>query len=103
MVNRKENKSANRAGHGGRPRGRPASDKTHRPYRRFVISRKAHSHKPLPAQAPAVAPPKPDTATLAKTAYANTHEAAGTGKHAQVVDLTETIRSEEHTSELQSP
>src|ERR1035437_6495012 len=92
MVNRKENKSANRAGQRGRPPGRPASDKTHRPYRRFVISRKAHSHKPLPAQAPA-AQPKAGTASQAKAAYANSHGTPAAGKPGPVVDLTETIKT----------
>ena len=98
MVNRKENKSANGAGHGGRPRGRPASDKTRRPYRRFVISRKALSHKPLPAAAPAEGQPKPSSSTQAKTAYASTHGSPAAGKSAQAVDLTETIKTLLHLS-----
>jgi RNA polymerase primary sigma factor len=97
MVNRKESKSANRAGHRGRPAGRPASDKTHRPYRRFVISRKAHSHKPLaapvPAPAPAGAQPKTRSATQAKAAYASSHGAPVVGKTTPMVDLTETVKT----------
>ena len=99
MVNRKENKSASRAGHRGRPPGRPASAKTHRPYRRFVISRKAHSHKPLPPQAPAAAQATASSASEAKTAYANTHAAAAAGKPSRSVDLTETIKTLLHLAQ----
>jgi RNA polymerase primary sigma factor len=98
MVNRKENKSANRAGHRGRPRGRPASDKARQPYRRFVISRKAHSHKPLPAPAPAAGQPKAGTASQAKAAYASSHGTPAAGKPGQAVDLTETIKTLLHLS-----
>ena len=93
MVNKKENKSAKRAVHGGRPQERPASAKTHRPYRRFVISRKAHSHKPGAPPAPAAAQPKARSASQAKVAYANSHGAPAAGKVGQVVDLTETIKT----------
>ena len=98
MVNRKENKAANRAGHSGRPAGRSATDKPHRPYRRFVISRKARNHNPLPAQAPPEAQPKPDVATQAKAAYASSHGTPAAGKPGQVVDLTETIKTLLHLS-----
>ena len=98
MVNRKENKAANRAGHSDRPAGRPAADKPHRPYRRFVISRKARNHNPLPAQAPPEAQPKPDVATQAKAAYASSHGTPAAGKPGQVVDLTETIKTLLHLS-----
>ena len=53
MLNRKDNKSADGAGRRGRPRGRPASAKTNRQYRRFVISHKAQSHNKLRATEPA--------------------------------------------------
>src|ERR1035437_7199771 len=96
MLNRKENKSANRAGQRGRPRGRPAAAKAHRPHRRFVIS-----HKVLDFSKPQVAAsptdqPKPSSATQAKAAYANMHEAPRTGRPSPAPDLTETTkRSEE--------
>ena len=99
MVNKKENKSAKRAVHGGRPQERPASAKTHRPYRHFVISRKAHSRKPLAPPAPPQSQPKARSASQAKTAYANTHEAPAAGKPAQVVDLTETIKTLLHLAQ----
>jgi RNA polymerase primary sigma factor len=64
-----------------------------------VISRKAHSAKPLPAQAPADTQPKTGTATQAKAAYANSHLASTLGKHILAVDLTETIKTLLHLAQ----
>jgi RNA polymerase primary sigma factor len=99
MLNRKENKSANRAGQRGRPRGRPAAAKAHRPHRRFVISHKVHDFsKPQVAASP-TDQPKPSSATQAKAAYANKHEAPRMGRPNPAPDLTETIKTLLHLAQ----
>jgi RNA polymerase primary sigma factor len=99
MLNRKDSKSANRAGQRGRPPGQPSSAKPHRPHRRFVISHKAHSFsKPRVAETPN-AEPKAQSATQAKAAYADSHEAPPTGRSSRMVDLTETIKTLLHLAQ----
>jgi RNA polymerase primary sigma factor len=92
MLNSKESKPADKAGR-GRPRGRPAATKAHGHHRRFVISRKAQSQSPLPAQQPPSEAPQPCAATQAKAAYATTHGTPVTGKSIPAVDMTETIKT----------
>ena len=99
MLNRKDSKSASRAGQRGRPRGRPATPKAPRPHRRFVISHKAHNFSKPRAAEPAPEPPKARSATQAKAAYANSHEAPKTGKTTPTVDLTETIKTLLHLAQ----
>jgi RNA polymerase primary sigma factor len=99
MLNRKDNKSANRAGQRGRPRGRPAAAKAHRPHRRFVISHKAHNFSKPPVAENVTEQPKPSSATQAKTAYANSHDAPRTGKPNPAPDLTETIKTLLHLAQ----
>src|ERR1035441_6985490 len=98
MLNRKENNSADQAGHQGRPRGRPASTKAPRQHRRFVISHKAQGHSKLPAPEPVDGSAKPQTDSQAKAAYASSHGAPAAGKSSPAVDLTETIKTLLHLS-----
>ena len=99
MLNRKESKAADRAGHRGRPRGRPASTRERRPRRRFVISHKANSHSKLRVAGTAAAQPKARSASQAKEAYASSHEAPTVGKATRAIDLTETIKTLLHLAQ----
>ncbi|MEI6783440.1 MAG: RNA polymerase sigma factor region1.1 domain-containing protein, partial [Verrucomicrobiota bacterium] len=58
-----------------------------------MISRKAQSQSPLPAQQPPSEAPQPCAATQAKAAYATTHGTPVTGKSITAVDMTETIKT----------
>src|ERR1035438_5752180 len=98
MLNRKENNSADQAGHQGRPRGRPVSTKAPRQHRRFVISHKAQGHSKLPVPEPVDGSAKPQTDSQAKAAYASSHGAPAAGKSSPAVDLTETIKTLLHLS-----
>jgi len=99
MLNRKDSKSANRAGQRGRPSGQPSSAKPHRPHRRFVISHKAHNFSKQRVAETPNAEPKAQSATQAKAAYADSHGAPATGKSARMVDLTETIKTLLHLAQ----
>ncbi len=99
MLNRKDNKSADGAGRRGRPRGRAASTKAHRPYRRFVISHKAKSHSRLQASETPAAGRKPRPNPATKAAETLSHATPGTPKPVQAADLTETIKTLLHLAQ----
>jgi RNA polymerase primary sigma factor len=95
MLNRKDGKSANGAAKNGRNGSRETEAKADRPRRRFIISTKApatraQTRAPEPVKS---APAKPDAATQAKAAYANTHGTPAPGSPTQALDLTETIKT----------
>ncbi len=93
MLNRKASKSADRAGHRGRPRGRPPSVKEHRHHRRFVISHKAHSHSKLRAPAPTNGASKTRSIAQVTAGTAGSRGTPAPGKPGQAADLTETIKT----------
>ena len=99
MLNRKDNKSADGAGRRGRPRGRPASTKTHRQYRRFVISHKAQSHNKLHPPEPASGTPKARSATQTQTTRAASQGTPAATRPVQAADMTETIKTLLHLAQ----
>src|ERR1035437_3574589 len=99
MLNRKDNKSADGAGRRGRHRGRPASTKTSRPYRRFVVSHKAQSHNKLRASAPANGTAKARSATQAQATHAAVPATPAAIRPVQAAGMTETIKTLLHLAQ----
>ena len=106
MLNRKESKATNGVEKRGRSKSVPSSARAKG--RRFVISAEAASRaKAQSAQArpgPAQARPGPahaGSASSARAAYANSHEAAAAGSPPRAVDLTETIKTLVHMAHEQ--
>ena len=99
MLNRKDNKSADGAGRRGRPRGRPASNKAHRQYRHFVISRKAQSQNKLRATEPAKGTHKARSAAQIQTTHAAGPGTPAAAKPVQAADMTETIKTLLHLAQ----
>ena len=99
MLNRKDNKSAEGTGRRGRPRGKPASAKTPRTYRRFVISRKAPSHNKSRAAEPANGTPNARAATQTQATHAAIPGTPAVTKPLQAADMTETIKTLLHLAQ----
>ncbi len=93
MLNRKESKLPSRTTSRRSGNERAASDKGRRPRRRFIISSKAPSHANPRTEEGRNGRPKAQTASQAKTAYANSHAAPPTGTAPSAVDLAETIKT----------
>jgi RNA polymerase primary sigma factor len=89
MLNRKASKSADRAGH----RGRPPAAKPHRRRHQFIISSKAHAHKRLNLAPPTPAGGKSHSAAHTKAGAAINQSVLGPSKPHQAADLTETIKT----------
>ena len=101
MLNRKENKAAPGAAGHNRAEEPRTGGKARQHRRRFIISSKAPGRAEAPAngQGPAHSPAPPSSkASQAKAAYASSHEAPAAGAPAQVIDLTETIKTLLHLS-----
>ena len=99
MLNRKENKSADGARRRGRPRGKPASSKAHRQYRRFIISHKAQSHSKLRAPEPPNGTPKARHAAQTKATHAASQGTPAATRPVQAADMTETIKTLLHLAQ----
>jgi RNA polymerase primary sigma factor len=99
MLNRKDNKVADGAGRRGRPRGRPASTKAHRQYRRFVISRKAQSHNKLRTSESHLAAPKTRSAGQTQAAHTPSPGTPAATRPVQAADMTETIKTLLHLAQ----
>ena len=102
MLNRKESKSAERAGRRSHPRGQPTAAKARRYtavllfHIRLTATPIYPSQRPLPSSPRLVLP-------QAKAAYANSHETPAAGKPTQAVDLTETIKTLLHLAHEHRP